>query len=88
MRSTLAHRIARKLKEYLDSMVSSRRSGITRLGLFTTKPQSSQTMVESTPEQWKIGEGFMHLDNMFLVRFESVTKGSWQPEICVVDPTV
>ena len=40
-----------------------------------------------TPAQWKIGEGFMHLDNMFLVRLESVSKGSWQPEIWVVDPT-
>ena len=37
---------------------------------------------------WKIGEGFMHLDNMFLARIESVSKGSWQPEIWVVDPTV
>ena len=37
---------------------------------------------------WKIGEGFMHLDNMFLVRLESVSKGSWQPEIWVADPTV
>ena len=87
MRSTLAHRVARKLKQYLDSMVSSRRGGIARLG-FITKPQIPYAMDESVPEQWKIGEGFMHLDNMFLVRFESVTVGSYQPEICVVDPTV
>ena len=88
MRSTLAHRVAKKLKQYLDSMVSSGRGGIARLGLFITKPQRSHTMDESTPEQWKIGEGFMKLDNLFLVRLESVTNGSWQPEICVVDPTV
>ena len=29
----------------------------------------------------------MHLDNMFLVRLESVSNGSWQPEI-FVDPVV
>ena len=30
----------------------------------------------------------MHLDNMFLVRLESVSKGSWQPEIWVAGPTM
>jgi len=40
----------------------------------------------STP--WKIGEGFMKFDNMFLVSFESVSRGSFQAEIWVVDPTV
>ena len=30
----------------------------------------------------------MTLDNMFLVRLEHVTKGSWQPEIWVVDRTM
>lgn len=43
-------------------------------------------MDPSTSEQWKIGEGFMHLDNMFLAKLESVSKGSFQPEIWVVDP--
>ena len=51
-------------------------------------PQSSQTMDAATSQQWKIGEGFMHLDNMFLARLESVSKGSFQPEIWVVDPTM
>ena len=37
---------------------------------------------------WKIGEGFMHFDNMFLARLESASRGSWQPEIWVVDPTL
>lgn len=44
-------------------------------------------MDESTDNKWKIGEGFMHLENMFLVRLVSVSKGSFQPEIWVVDPT-
>jgi len=28
----------------------------------------------------------MQLDNMFLVRLESVSRDSWQPEIWVMDP--
>ena len=42
----------------------------------------------TTPKQWEIGEGFMHLDNMFLVRLEPVSKGSFQPEIWVMDRTM
>ena len=33
-------------------------------------------------------EGLIHLDDMYLVRFEPVSKSSWQPEIFVLDPTV
>jgi len=69
-RSKLAYHIARKLKQYSDSM------------------SSSHIMDASTHEQWRIGEGFMHLDNMFLAKLESVSKGSYQPEIWVVDPTM
>ncbi|KAF9789777.1 hypothetical protein BJ322DRAFT_1105639 [Thelephora terrestris] len=32
---------------------------------------------------WRVGHGFMRLDNMFLVSLESVSKGSFQPEIWV-----
>lgn len=42
----------------------------------------------STHKRWEIGEGFMKLENMFLVQLESVSKGSFQPEIWVVDPTM
>ena len=42
-------------------------------------------MNSSTERRWKIGEGFMHLENMFLVRLVSVSKGSFQPEIWVMD---
>ena len=55
-----------------------------RLASLKIKPQ--QGPHGSTP--WKIGEGFMHLDNMYLARLESVSRGSWQPEIWLVDPTV
>ena len=42
----------------------------------------------SASEEWKIGEGSMHLENMFLVELESASKGSFQPQIWVMDPTM
>jgi len=42
-------------------------------------------MKKSTDKRWKVGQGFMRLENMFLVRLVSVSKGSFQPEIWVVD---
>ena len=88
-RSGLAYQVAMKLDRYLNSMaVSSRRGEIARRALLTIEPQQRPFSVgESTPEMWKIGEGFMRLDHMFLVRLESVSIGSWQPEIWIVDPT-
>jgi len=57
--------------------------------LLKTEPQQEPYIIgESTPRKWKIGEGFMRLENMFLVRLDSVTNGSWQPEIWVMDPTM
>ena len=84
----LAHQVAKRLKQYLDSMaVSFRRDEIAHPVLLTTGPQQRPSSIGGTaPEQWRIGEGFMHLDNMFLVRLESVSRGSWQPEVWVVDP--
>ena len=88
IRSGLAYQVARKLEHYLDSMaVSSRYVGTVRLVLLTVEPQQEPYIIgESTPKQWQIGEGFMHQDNMFLVRLVSVSNGSWQPEIWVADP--
>jgi len=54
--------------------------------LVLLKLEIQQGSIGTAP--WKVGEGIMHLDNMFLVRLESVSKGSWQPEIWVVGPTV
>jgi len=67
--------------------VSSRRDGIVRL-LTKTEPQNSNSMDGSADKQWKIGEGSMHLDNMFLVQLKSVSQGSFQPEIWIVDSTM
>ena len=68
--------------------VSPRRGEIARLVSLKNELQKRPYSVsESTLKRWKIGEGFMCLDNMFLVRLESVSKGSWQPEIWIVEPT-
>ena len=88
-RSGLSYQIARKLKQYLDAMVvSSCRSSARPLFLTFEPQQEPYSVSESTPQQWKIGEGFMHLDNMFLVRLKSVSTGSWQPQISVTDPAM
>jgi hypothetical protein len=69
-------------------VVSSRCREIVLLALLKSEPQGSHSIDGSTPEQWEIGEGIMHLDNMFMVSLESVSKGSFQPVIYVVDPTM
>lgn len=68
-RGKLAHEVARKLKQYLDTM------------------NASYVMDVSIDDQWRIGHGFMHLENIFLTRLVSVSKGSYQPELWVLDPT-
>ena len=85
-RSKLAYQLSKKLKEYLDSMAVSSCGEIVCLALLKSEPQISHSIDGSTPKQWEIGEGFMHLDNMSMVSFESVSKGSFQPVIYVVDP--
>jgi len=64
-------------------MAVSSRGKIVRLALLKIELQQGSNGFAP----WKISEGFMHLDNMFLVRLESVSKGSWQPEIWVAGPT-
>ena len=60
-----------------------------RVALLTIELQKSPYPTDgSVHQQWKVGEGFMHLENMFLVRLKSVSNGSWQPEIWIVDPTM
>ena len=45
-------------------------------------------MDPSADREWQIGEGFMYLDNIFLARLESVSRGSYQPAFYVVEPTL
>jgi hypothetical protein len=68
--------------------VSSRSREIVLLALLKSEPQGSYFIDSSTPEQWEIGQGIMHIDNMFMVSLESVSKGSFQPVIYVVDPAM
>lgn len=44
---------------------------------------TGRPMDKSVEARWKIGEGFMRLENMFLVKLVPVSKGSFQPEIWV-----
>jgi len=85
-RSTLAYEVAKKLELYLKSMVRSCCREIACPVLLKSEPQKSHPIDTSTPERWKIGEGFMHLENMFLVRLNSSCLRALQPEIWVVDP--
>lgn len=69
IRSKLAYQVAKKLKDYLDSM------------------ETSHIMNPAAGSQWKIGEGFMTLDQMHLAKLEARSNGTFQAEIWVVDPT-
>jgi len=44
---------------------------------------AGQAMEGSVDQQWRVGEGFMFLRNMYLVRLLSVSTGSYQPEVWV-----
>ena len=68
--------------------VSSRCGEVVFLALLKSEPQGSHSIDSSSPKQWEIGEGFMQLDNMFMISLESVSKGSFQPVIYVVDHTM
>lgn len=85
-RRKLAHEVARKVHRYLTHMVVRSNSD----GFFAVAHKCTQ---RSTPDRtiedhWKIGQGFMHIDNMSLVSLESVSKGSFQLEIYVEVPRV
>ena len=56
-------------------------------GISNTEPQRSHIMDPSTDEKWRIGEGYMRLDDMFLAKLESVSRGSFQAQIWVTNPT-
>ena len=41
-------------------------------------------MENSADNCWKIGEGYMRFENLYLVSLLAVSKGSFQPEIWVM----
>jgi len=43
---------------------------------------------DTSVDRWTIGQGSMNIENLFLVRLVSVSKGSFQPEIWVADPSM
>lgn len=47
------------------------------------KSMADRPMDRTVDDWWKIGEGFMRLERMFLVRLVPVSKGSFQPEIWI-----
>jgi hypothetical protein len=85
-RSKLAHDVAKKLEQYLNH-IAVRCVAIGSLQSLTTAPQKF-TIDRSVEGRWKVGEGFMNINNMFLVGLESVSKGSFQPDIWVIDSSM
>jgi len=69
-------------------IVSLRCGEIARLISLRTESQKLHSIDGSTDKRWEIDKGFMKLENMFLTRLEPVSKGSFQPEIWVRDPTM
>jgi len=51
-----------------------------------THRSQGHAMDKSVDQWWKIGEGFMNLENMYLVRLVSVSTGSFQPEVWILIP--
>ena len=84
-RSKLAYEIAKKLNQYLESMTVGSHNVENPRSLSLMTESQGYPMDGSADKRWKIGEGFMYLENMFLVRLVSVSKGSFQPEIWVID---
>jgi len=86
-RSKLAYEVAKQLNRYLESMaVGLHHCGVLRHSRLTTKFQG-QAMDGSADRQWEIGEGFMDLEHMYLVRLVSVSTGSFRPEIWILTGT-
>ena len=53
---------------------------------FLTSVSQRITPDRSLKDFPRIGQGYMHIDNMFLVSLLSVSRGSFQPEIWVAVP--
>ena len=85
-RSKLVYEVAKQLNRYLESMaVGPHHCGIPHRSRLTTRFQG-RAMDGFIDQQWKIGEGFMELEHMYLVRLVSVSTGSFQPEIWILAP--
>ena len=85
-RSKLALEVAKKVKKYFDSIAV--RTSMESSSWSLIIPSQESSFDGSVEGRWKASEGFMHIENMFLVRLASVSKGSFQPEIWIADPSV
>lgn len=84
-RRKLLYEVARKIDRYLTHMAVRSYSD----ELFAVAHEVTQRIPPDRPveDHWRIGQGFMHIDNMYLVSLVSVSKGSFQPEIYVDVPS-
>lgn len=49
--------------------------------------QANKPMDEDADPAWQVGKGGVLLGHLALVRLDHVSKGSWQAQLCLVDPT-
>ena len=83
-RKKLAHEVAKKVHRYLTLMAV--RPYSDKHFLVPHKRTQRITPDGSAEDRFRIGQGFMHIDNMYLVSLAWVSKGSFQPEIFVEVP--
>ena len=86
-RSKLVYEIARKVDRYLTRMTVCL-VFVWFCSAVAHKRMQGTTLDGSVEECWRIGQGFMHIENMYLVSLMSVSKGSFQPDIWVEIPSV
>ena len=80
------YEVAKKLNQYLKSMSVSFYVVKETYAIWHSRltiGSQERAMDESVDKQWKVGEGFMQLRNMYLVHLVSVSTGSFQPEIWI-----
>lgn len=84
-RAKLAHEVAKKVDRYLTHMTVR----LCSAQLFPIAHKYTQRIApdESIEGCWRIGQGFMHIDNVYLVRLVWVSKGSFQPVLYVKVPS-
>ena len=83
-RKKLAHEVAKKVERYLTRMAVRLYSD--ECCLIPYNFTQRITPDGSVKGHLRIGQGFMHIDNMYLVSLVWVSKGSFQPEIFVEVP--
>lgn len=81
IKSKLAYEIAKRVQQYLDTLVVSPCSSFHHFE--PDERDQAIPICQSTDPKWAVGQGHMKLEKMYLVRVSWVSKGSLQPEIWV-----